>query len=44
MEALLCAFQLRNTMVGSSDVKLGEIDGTPFYMNEEQYENGNILT
>ena len=25
-------------MVGDSDAKLGEIDGTPFYINEEQYE------
>ena len=22
----------------NSDVKLGEVDGTPFYMNEDQYE------
>ena len=25
-------------MVGSSDVKLGEIGGLPFYMNDDQYE------
>ena len=25
-------------MVGSSDVKLGEIGGVPFYMNDDQYE------
>ena len=25
-------------MVGSSDVKLGEIGGIPFYMNDDQYE------
>ncbi|WP_077624717.1 DUF779 domain-containing protein [Sediminibacillus massiliensis] len=24
--------------VGNSDVKLGEIDGTPFYMSKDQYE------
>ena len=24
--------------VGNSDVKLGEVDGTPFYINEDQYE------
>ena len=31
-------FPAKEYMVGSSDVKLGEIDGTPFYINEEQYE------
>ena len=25
-------------MVGNSDIKLGEIDGTPFYMNEDQHD------
>ena len=25
-------------MVGNSDVKLGEIGGVPFYMNDDQYE------
>ena len=31
-------FPAKEYMVGNSDVKLGEIDGTPFYINEEQYE------
>ena len=25
-------------LVGNSDVKLGEIGGVPFYMNDDQYE------
>ena len=31
-------FPAKEYMVGNSDVKLGEVDGTPFYMNEDQYE------
>ena len=31
-------FPAKEYQVGSSDVKLGDIDGTPFYMNEDQYE------
>ena len=31
-------FPAKEYQVGSSDIKLGEIDGTPFYMNEDQYE------
>ena len=31
-------FPAKEYMVGNSDVKLGEIEGTPFYMNEDQYE------
>ena len=31
-------FPAKEYMVGNSDVKLGDIDGTPFYINEEQYE------
>ena len=38
MVVLQCVFQQKSIMVGNSDVKLGEIDGTPFYINEEQYE------
>ena len=37
MVVLPCVFPLKN-MVGNSDVKLGEIGGVPFYMNEDQYE------
>ena len=29
-------FPAKEYQVGNSDVKLGEIDGTPFYINEEQ--------
>ena len=28
--------------LGENDIKLGEIGGVPFYMNGDQYENGNI--
>ena len=35
MVARLCVFQQKNII--NSDVKLGEVDGTP-YMNEDQYE------
>ena len=31
-------FPAKEYQVGNSDVKLGEVDGTPFYMNEDQYE------
>ena len=31
-------FPAKEYQVGISDVKLGEVDGTPFYMNEDQYE------
>ena len=31
-------FPAKEYMVGNSDVKLGDIDGTPFYINEEQYD------
>ena len=31
-------FPAKEYQVGNSDIKLGEIDGTPFYMNEDQYE------
>ena len=31
-------FPAKEYLVGSSDIKLGDIDGTPFYMNEDQYE------
>ena len=31
-------FPAKEYMVGNSDVKLGEIEGTPFYMNQDQYE------
>ena len=31
-------YPAKEYMVGNSDVKLGEVDGTPFYMNEDQYE------
>ena len=31
-------FPAKEYLVGNSDVKLGEIDGTPFYINGEQYE------
>jgi len=31
-------FPSKEYQVGNSDVKLGEIEGTPFYMNEDQYE------
>ena len=33
-------FPAKEYQVGNSDIKLGEIDGTPFYMNEDQYELG----
>ena len=38
MGVLQCVFPAKEYMVGNSDVKLGEIDGTPFYINEDQYE------
>ena len=31
-------FPAKEYQVGNSDVKLGVVDGTPFYMNEDQYE------
>ena len=31
-------FPAKEYQVGDSDIKLGEIDGTPFYMNEDQYK------
>ena len=31
-------FPAKEYQVGNSDVELGELDGTPFYMNEDQYE------
>ena len=31
-------FPAKEYQVGNSDVKLGEVDGTTFYMNEDQYE------
>lgn len=31
-------FQRGELLVGASDVKLGEIGGTPFYMSEAQFE------
>ena len=31
-------FPAKEYLVGNSDVKLGEIEGTPFYINEDQYE------
>ena len=31
-------FPRNEYMVGTSDVKLGEIGGLPFYMNDDQYE------
>lgn len=31
-------FQLGEFLVGASDVRLGEIGGTPFYMSESQFE------
>jgi uncharacterized protein (DUF779 family) len=31
-------FPLGELLVGSSDVKLGEIDGAPFYMSESPFE------
>ena len=31
-------FPAKEYQVGNSDIKLGDIDGTPFYMNEDQYE------
>ena len=31
-------FPANEYQVGDSDIKLGEIDGTPFYMNEDQYQ------
>jgi uncharacterized protein (DUF779 family) len=30
-------YPAKEYMVGNSDIKLGEIDGTPFYMNEDQH-------
>ena len=42
MEVHQMCFPAKEYLVGNSDIKLGEIDGTPFYMNEDQYEkNGN---
>ena len=38
MVAPQCVIPQKSTMVGNSDIKLGEIDGTPFYMNEDQHE------
>ena len=31
-------YPAKEYMVGNSDIKLGEIDGTPFYMNEDQHD------
>ncbi len=31
-------YPAKEYLVGDSDVKLGDIDGVPFYMNEDQYE------
>ena len=31
-------YPLKEYMIGDSDIKLGEIDGTPFYMNEDQHD------
>ena len=34
-------FQEGEFPLGDNDIKLGEIGGVPFYMNADQYENGN---
>jgi len=31
-------YPAKEYMTGNSDIKLGEIDGTPFYMNEDQHD------
>ena len=31
-------YPAKEYMVGNSDIKLGDIDGTPFYMNEDQHD------
>ena len=35
-------FPAKEYMVGDSDVKLGEIDGTPFILMKNNMKNGNI--
>ena len=35
-------YPVKEYTVGNSDVKLGEVDGTPFYINEDQYEISNV--
>ena len=36
-------YPAKEYMVGNSDVKLGEVDGTPFYMNEAQLSDAVAL-
>ena len=38
MVAHQCAFLQKRISSGNNDIKLGEIGGVPFYMNEDQYE------